>query len=90
MLFDYYLKKQMQTKSNTTLVVMSNDSLLEVTYYCADFKLKENENEKLTQLFIQLHDCICTMKIEKSMSKKRNELERLIHNKVIYERGHLC
>lgn len=80
----------MQTKSNTTHVVMPNDNRLEVAYYCTDSKLKENEKEKLTQLLIQLHDCICTMKIEKSISKKRSELERLVQNKVIHERGHLC
>ncbi len=80
----------MHTKSNTTTVVMPNDSHLEVMYYCSDFKLKEIEKEKRTLLFIQLHDCICTMKIEKSIIKKRNELEKLVHNKVIHERGHLC
>ena len=80
----------MQTKLNTILVGMPNDNRLEVTYYCTDSRLKENEKEKLTQLFIQLHDCICTMKIEKSISKKKDELERLVHNKVIHERGYLC
>lgn len=80
----------MHTKLNTMVVLMPNDSQLEVAYYCTDSKLKEIEKENLTQLFIQLHDCICTLKIEKSICKKRNELERLVHNKVIHERGHLC
>lgn len=66
---------------------MPDDGHLEVTYYCTDGKLKESEKEKLTQLFIQLHDCICTMKIEKSVCTKRNELEKIVHNKVINERG---
>lgn len=79
----------MHTKSNTTLVVMPNNNRIEATYYCADIKLKGYEKEKLTQLFIQLYDCICTMKIEKSISKKINDLERLVHNKVIHERGYL-
>ncbi len=80
----------METKSNTMHVVMPDNSKLEVTYYCKDAKLKEREKEKLTQLFIQLHDCICTIKIEKSICTKSAELERIIHNKVIQERGHLC
>ncbi len=80
----------MQTKSNATLVVMPNDNKLEVTYYCADSKLRKSEKGKLTQLFIQLYDCICTLKIEKSITRKYVELERIIHNKVIHERGHLC
>ena len=80
----------MHTKSNTISVAMPNDSKLEVMYYWSDAKLKQNEKEKLTQLFIQLHDCICTMKIERSITKKRNELEKLVHNKVIHEKGYLC
>ncbi|MEO6220431.1 MAG: hypothetical protein ABIO81_08390 [Ginsengibacter sp.] len=80
----------MHTKPYTTIVIMPNDSQLEVTYHCTDVKMKENEKEKLAQLFIQLHDCICSIKIEKSITKKRNELESIVHNKVIHERGHLC
>ncbi|MEO8110456.1 MAG: hypothetical protein ABI594_10500 [Ginsengibacter sp.] len=80
----------MQTKSSKVIVLMPNDSHLEVTYYCTDGKLKEIEKERLTQLFIQLHDCICTMKIEKSICKEGNELEKIVQNKVINERGHLC
>ena len=80
----------MQTTPNTTHVVMPNHSMLEVTYYCTDSKLNENEKKKLTQLFIQLHDCVCTMKIEKSACDKNGELERIVQNKVIHERGHLC
>lgn len=80
----------MHTKSNKIIVLMPNDSHLEVTYYCTDTRLKESEKENLTQLFIQLHDCLCTMKIEKSICKEKNELEKIVHNKVIAERGHLC
>ncbi len=78
----------MQTKPLNTIVLMPNDSLIEVTYYCTDIKLKEKE--RLTQLIIQLHDCICALKIEKSISKKKNELETIVHNKVINAKGHLC
>ncbi len=80
----------MHTKSYTTHVVLPDNSNLEVTYYCMDTKLDGTEKEKLTQLFIQLHDCICTLKIEKSVCKNQNELERLVHNKVIHTKGHLC
>ena len=80
----------MQTKPRDTIVLMPNDSQLEVTYYCTDIKLKEKEKEKRTQLFIQLHDCICAMNIEKSICRKKNELETVVHNKVINVRGHLC
>ena len=80
----------METESNTIHVIMPDDSKLEVTYYCKDTKLREGEKEKLTQLYIQLHDCICTMKIEKSICAKSAELERIVHNKVIHERDHLC
>lgn len=80
----------MQTKPRNMLVLMPNDSLLEVTYYCNDSKLKEKEKEIMTQLIIQLDDCICTMKIEKSRCKEKNELEKVVHKKVINTRGHLC
>ena len=80
----------MQPKSRNTIVLMPDDSHLEVIYYCTDGKLKEKEKEKLTQLFIQLHDCISTMKIEKSISKNKHELEHIVHAKVINAKGHLC
>lgn len=91
LLFDSSYKKNiMQTKSKSTHIVMPDDNVLEVTYYCADTKLKEKEKVKLTQLFIQLDDCTCTMKIDKAIVKEKDRLERLVHNKVVHERGHLC
>lgn len=78
----------MQTKPHDIVVLMPNDTLLEVTYYCLDANLKEKE--KLIKLIIQLHDCICAAKIEKSICRKKNKLETLIHNKVINAKGHLC
>ena len=80
----------MQTKTRITHVLMPDDSLIEVTYYCSDAKLADKEKGKLTQLVIQLHDCICYMKIEKSICSKKNEIESVIHNKVISTKGHLC
>ena len=80
----------METKPRHTTVLMPDDSHLDVTYYCSDAKLKEKEKQQLTQLFIQLHDCISAIKIEKSTCKKKDELEHIVHNKVINEKGHLC
>ncbi len=82
--------KTMQTKSHTTHVVMPDDSVLEVTYYCSDATLKKKEKEKITRLIIQLHDCICAVKIEKSLCAKKDKTEAIIHNKVISVKGHLC
>ena len=69
---------------------MPNRQLLHVEYYCEDYSLAKGEKDRLTKLFIQLDDCICIMKIAKSLTNKRHELERIVQNKVINERGHLC
>lgn len=73
----------METDTYVTLVEMPNQSRLEVIYYYKDDKLKEKEKQMLTQLFIQLDDCICIMKIEKSIIGNWGELERIVHKKVI-------
>lgn len=80
----------METDNFMTFVEMPDQSRLEVLYYCKDDKLKADERAKYTQLFIQLHDCVCIMKIEKAKIKNTHEIERIVHNKVINERGHLC
>jgi len=80
----------METKSHRIVVEMPNKKLLNVEYYCIDDSVAIKEKETSTQLFIQLDDCICKMKIEKSIVNKDHELERIVHNKVINERGHLC
>ena len=80
----------MQTRPRCITVLMPDDKLLEVTYYCNDNKLEENEKEQFTRLLIQLDDCTCTMKIEKELSKNHGALERIIHNRVINTKGHLC
>ncbi len=77
-------------RTYNTIVVMPNEMKLEVAYYCTDKKLDDKEKGKFTQLFIQLHDCISVMKIDRSISAKANLLETIVHNKVIIERGHLC
>lgn len=80
----------MANKPYTTIVVMPDNSNIEVTYYCNDNKLNKTEKAKLTQLHIQLHDCLCTLKIEKSICKNPDQLEMIVHNKVIHTKGHLC
>ena len=80
----------MTKKSYSTIVVMPDNSHLEVNYYCIDSYVDKTENEKQTQLYIQLHDCICTIKIDKSICKNPDKLEMIVHNKVIHTRGHLC
>lgn len=80
----------MQTKPRNIIVLMHNNSLLEVTYYCTDTKLNAKEKEKFTQLFIQLYDCVCSMKIDKTICPRKDELERIVHNKVMNAKGHLC
>lgn len=80
----------METDNFMTCVEMPDESTLEVVYYFKDDKLKGDEKTKFSELFIQLHDCICIMKIDKSIIKNAAEIERIVHNKVISERGHLC
>ena len=80
----------MPVKSYSTLVTMPDSSTLEVSYYCMDNKLDEKEREKQTQLYIQLHDCICSIRIERAICRQRDALERIVHNKVLNTKGHLC
>ena len=80
----------MESKSYTTVVEMPDKKLLHVEYYFIDDAEAKKEKNSFAQLFIQLDDCICRMKIEKSILNKTEVLERMVHNKVINERGHLC
>jgi hypothetical protein len=80
----------MPVKTYSTIVIMPDNSRIEVDYYCMDSKMGEKERKNQTELFIQLHDCICTLKIEKSICKDESQLERIVHNKVIHTKGHLC
>lgn len=80
----------MQTRLKNIHVLMPDDRIVEVSYYCNDSKIPEPEIEKFTKLFIQLDDCITTMKIEKSICQNKKELEHIVQRKVISERGHLC
>jgi hypothetical protein len=78
----------MPAKSNITIVVMPDDSRLEVSYYFMNAKPKTKE--KQAQLFIQLHDCICILEIEKTICSQPGRLEKIVHNKVINTKEHLC
>jgi len=80
----------MPAKSYSTFVVMPDDSTIEVYYYCMDDKLSREERKNQTQLYIQLHDCICCIKIEKSVCRQPDALERIVHNKVLNTKGHIC
>lgn len=79
----------METKSYSIVVEMPDKKLLDVAYYCSN-NASKNNNESFADLFIQLDDCICRMKIESSLISDEEELERIVHNKVIHEKGHLC
>ena len=76
-------------KSQHTTVLMPDDSLLHVNYYCIDSTVKEEEKE-LTNLVIQFDDCINESKIDKALCADKKLLERTVHNKVINSKGHLC
>lgn len=80
----------MESNYYTTVVEMPNKTMLEVEYYFLEEKGNSENKDSYLKLLIQLDDCICQMKIEKSVSNNKDELERIVHNKVIYERGHLC
>jgi hypothetical protein len=69
---------------------MPDESLMEVSYYCTDSMLNEHEKAAVTQLVIQFDDCVCSLKIDRSFSANKNTLERMVHNKVINAKGHLC
>jgi len=80
----------METRTKHTTVLMPDESLLEVSYYCTAKKMDENEKNNFTNLVIQLYDCTCRIKIDQAIAKDKNRLEKMVHNKVINAKGHLC
>jgi hypothetical protein len=83
-------KKVMRTKWYTALVIMPDGAQLEVIYYCTNTSTGVDRFKKQKELLIQFNDCICTVKIDKSICEQPDELERIVHNKVISTKGHLC
>ncbi|MDQ2863370.1 MAG: hypothetical protein M3R50_06945 [Bacteroidota bacterium] len=71
-------------------VLMPNDAVYEVTYYCSNRRLSPEEKKTKTQLYIQHDDCLCTLLIDKSICDNQEALENIVHNKVINTKGHLC
>jgi hypothetical protein len=80
----------MQTRPKHTLVVLPNNSHVEVSYFCTDKKLKEKEKKNFIDLVVQLHDCHCTYKIDKTILKDTRLLEAIVQKTVINAKGHLC
>ncbi len=80
----------MKTSSKHLIVDMPDQSRLDVTYYCSDARLAEDEKEKYTELILQLHDCHCRKKVLKDVVSKRNEVEHIVERTVINAKGHLC
>ena len=80
----------MRTRSKNIHVLMPDNRILEVSYYCSDSKIDEKELETFTRLFIQLDNCITTLKIERSICQNKKELEHIVQRKVVNEKGHLC
>lgn len=79
----------MQKKSRCIQVLMPDDSLLEVSYYCIPASMATSV-QSATKLIIQLDDCMCSLEIDEAVCNNQNSLERLVHNKVINTKGHLC
>lgn len=77
----------MKDQNHHIHVLMPDDSILDVSYYC---KPGNQGNDNSVQLMIQLDDCVCSLQIERSMCKKAEMIETLVCNKVINTKGHLC
>lgn len=80
----------MDTKLQHTVVFLPDETPLDVTYYCSDNRLADDQKKLATRLFIQLNDCICTLITPKFILKEKNAIETIVHNKVVSEKGHLC
>lgn len=80
----------MQTDTYKTIIEMPDSSTIHATYYCDDFILNGKSQPKLADLIIQLDDCICTVKVDRSVCQNSEDLDTLVHYKVINTKGHLC
>ncbi len=80
----------MKTSPKHILVDMPDQTRLDVSYYCSDAKLPEDERDKYTELILQLHDCHCRKKVLKASVSKKNNVEHIVEKTVINAKGHLC
>jgi len=80
----------MQTKPKHTVVVLPNETKVEVSYFCTDKKLKEKDKPGFIDLIVQLHDCHCIYKIKRILLNDAKMLESLVQKTVINAKGHLC
>ena len=80
----------MQTKPMHTVVDIPHAKKLDVTYYCSDTKLDEEEKKEFANLIIQLDDCHTSIKIKRSKAEQPGEVEAIVQRKVINAKGHLC
>ena len=80
----------MRTKPKNIHVLMPDDTIKEVMYYCDDKKAANQPGDNFTKLYIQLDDCVCTMTIDKALCIRKENLEHIVQTKVINSRGHLC
>lgn len=81
--------KRIEMKPQHTIVLMPDNSLLEVDYYCISCTSESNQKDWMN-LIIQFDDCVDQSKIKKSLAENKTGLETTVHNKVINSKGHLC
>jgi hypothetical protein len=80
----------MESNFYTTTVEMPNKKRLNVDFYFLEKTGDTRKENQQLNLLIQFDDCISQMKIERSVFNDMEELERIVHNKVINEKWHLC
>ncbi|HEU5054296.1 MAG TPA: hypothetical protein VFT78_14350 [Hanamia sp.] len=80
----------MESNFYTTTVEMPNKKRLNVDFYFSEENGDTRKEKQQLNLLIQFDDCISQMKIERSVINDLDELERIVHNKVINEKWHLC
>ncbi|MEO6454490.1 MAG: hypothetical protein ABIN97_10475 [Ginsengibacter sp.] len=80
----------MQTILKYTVVVLPDNTNLEVSYFCSDKKIMEKEKKSFTYLIVQLYDCHCSYKVNKELLKDDRLLEAIVQKTVINAKGHLC
>lgn len=84
------IKSKMKTKPKHTIVILPDNSDVEVSYFCTDQDLPEKQKENSTDLVIQMHDCHYPLRINKSVANDDRQLEHVVQQTVINARGHLC